>query len=112
MTERGKKNILLGANRAERPKSKNELQILNPGMMSLQWIGQKKTNYKYTYLDKNDMQQLDLNKEVDKYYLVKWKEMSYAECTWERQSYFKSADKIEEFNNINKMPNKELREGL
>ena len=77
--------------------------------MSLQWIGERKTSYNYSYLDDIDKQQLDLNKEVDKFYLVKWNEMSYAESTWERQSFFKNQEKIEEFNSINKMPNKELR---
>lgn len=95
MNERGKHNILLGANRAERPKSKNELQFLNPGMLSLDWIGQKNNSYNYAYLDESDKEQLDMNKEVDKFYLVKWKEMSYVDSTWEKQSFFKSPNKIE-----------------
>ena len=52
---------------------------------------------------------LDLNQEIDQFYLVKWKELSYAESTWERESMFKHPEKVEEFMAINKMPNKDTR---
>lgn len=43
---------------------------------------------------------------------MRWKEQSYADCTWEKESIIKSNQKLEEFRSINKMPNKDVREGL
>jgi hypothetical protein len=40
------------------------------------------------------MKNLDLNIEVDKIYLVKWKDLSYQQCSWETESLINNNDKI------------------
>lgn len=44
--------------------------------------------FRYEWLEGEDMKQLDLNVESDRFYLVKWKEMSYGESNWEKESVF------------------------
>jgi hypothetical protein len=40
------------------------------------------------------MKRLDLNVEVDRLYMVKWKNLSYSEATWELESVISCPDKI------------------
>jgi hypothetical protein len=37
----------------------------------------------YNHIDLADMRYLDLNIEVNRLYMVKWKNLSYSEATWE-----------------------------
>jgi hypothetical protein len=39
-------------------------------------------------LDREDLKQLDLNVESDRLYLVKWRDLSYSEATWESEQVF------------------------
>ena len=41
-------------------------------------------SHSYEYIDSIDMKKLDLNLEVDRLYMVKWKNLSYSEATWEQ----------------------------
>jgi hypothetical protein len=45
--------------------------------------GSKFLSHSYEYIDRLDMKKLDLNVPVDKLYMVKWKNLSYSEATWE-----------------------------
>jgi hypothetical protein len=55
------------------------------------------------------MKKLDLNVEVDRLYMVKWKNLSYSEATWELESVISCPDKISEFKNVNKALGKDAR---
>lgn len=55
------------------------------------------------------MKRLDLNVEVDRLYMVKWKNLSYSEATWELESVISCPDKIAEFKNVNKALGKDAR---
>lgn len=55
------------------------------------------------------MRRLDLNVEVDRLYMVKWKNLSYSEATWELESAVGVPEKIQEFRNNNKALGKEAR---
>mgnify|MGYP000875725821 CR=1 FL=1 len=55
------------------------------------------------------MKKIDLNVEVDRLYMVKWKNLSYSEATWELESVILCPDKIAEFKNINKALGKDAR---
>lgn len=55
------------------------------------------------------MKRLDLNNEVDKLYMIKWKNLSYSEATWELESDISCPDKIADFKNVNKALGRESR---
>jgi hypothetical protein len=56
---------------------------MNPGIFTLSWADPfLKIPVSYEYIDGEDMKGLDLSVEVDPFFLVKWGELSYAECTW------------------------------
>jgi len=50
-----------------------------------------------------------LIKEVDHLYLVKWKNLSYFDSTWEPQSLIACANKINDFKNFNRALDKDSR---
>lgn len=71
----------------ENPTTFQELEFLNPGEFSYSWLddegdGSKFLSHSYEYIDRLDMKRLDLNVEVDRLYMVKWKNLSYSEATW------------------------------
>lgn len=90
------------------PKNVEELELLNPGPKDWGWLGGIENMER---LEKEDCIQLDLNAEVDKLYLVKWRELSYADATWEAESGI-GPEKIEEFKLWNKIPVREVRERM
>jgi hypothetical protein len=47
-------------------------------------------NHNYEEIDYQDMKKLDLNIESDRLYLVKWKNLSYSESTWELETVIAS----------------------
>jgi len=55
------------------------------------------------------MRNLDINVEVNRLYMIKWKNLSYSEATWELESVVSSPEKILEFKNNNKALGKEAR---
>ena len=59
-------------------------------------------NHNYEEIDYQDMKKLDLNLESDRLYLVKWKNLSYSESTWELETVIASPEKIIEFKMVNK----------
>lgn len=78
-------NILLTEKVVETPKTQEELDLLNPGAFSYEWLtdpavppfspGQTPG---LPHLTPADLRQLDLNAETDKLFLVKWKDLSYS----------------------------------
>lgn len=69
-------------------------------------------NYNYEEIDFQDMKRLDLRVEVDRLYLVKWKNLSYSEATWELESVIASPEKINEFKMVNKALGREARTAM
>lgn len=64
---------------------------LNPGQYNFDWLQDEipPKNFdgdEYIYLDQEDIATLDLSTESDHLYLVKWKNLSYLESTWEHES--------------------------
>ena len=58
--------------------------------------------YSYEHIDLNDMRGLDLNIEVNRLYMIKWKNLSYSEATWEQENLISCPDRIFDFKNNNK----------
>ncbi len=89
--------------------------MLHPGEFSYSWLddeggkGQKILEHSYQFIDFGDMKRLDLNVEVDRVYMVKWKNLSYSQATWECQSTIGCPQKITEFKQINKALGKDHR---
>ena len=93
------RNIFMTTKKVEIPTTKEELELLNPGDFSYEWVddegdGSKFLEHSYDYINHNDMKKLDLNLEVDKLYMVKWKNLSYSEATWEQESVIGYPEKI------------------
>ena len=55
------------------------------------------------------MRSLDINIEVNRLYMIKWKNLSYSEATWEQENAVTCIDKVLEFKNNNKALGKEAR---
>ncbi len=61
--------------------------MLSPGAFNYGWIdeeesGQKFLEHSYDHIDLSDMRNLDLNIEVNRLYMIKWKNLSYSQATW------------------------------
>jgi hypothetical protein len=88
MEEFYKKNIFLTDKKVEGITTKEDLEQLNPGTFSYDWVvdenenGSKFMEHSYDHIDLSDMRGLDLNLEVNRLYMVKWKNLSYSEATW------------------------------
>eukprot|EP00357_Protocruzia_adherens_P015827 CAMPEP_0115012704 /NCGR_PEP_ID=MMETSP0216-20121206/24912_1 /TAXON_ID=223996 /ORGANISM="Protocruzia adherens, Strain Boccale" /LENGTH=2334 /DNA_ID=CAMNT_0002381845 /DNA_START=106 /DNA_END=7109 /DNA_ORIENTATION=+ len=77
----------LEARIAELQKLKTRLPP-SPGQFNLDWIldqGEKKTFEEYTYLTEEDIETVTPDNPPSKLYLIRWKTLSYAEATWERE---------------------------
>lgn len=83
MEEFYKKNIFLTEKKAENINTKEDVEQLNPGTFSFEWIDQENNGDKffehaYDQIDMADLKGLDLNIEVNRLYMVKWKNLSYS----------------------------------
>jgi hypothetical protein len=89
MDEFYKKNIFLSEKKLENIHSKADIEQVCPGTFTYDWLVQEGTTgerfleHSYDNIDLNDMRELDLNQEVNRLYMVKWKNLSYSEATWE-----------------------------
>jgi hypothetical protein len=111
--------VFIERRKADTPNTEADLEKYNPGPFSFQWIldeGETDEahyeNYSYTILDQYDLKALNLNIEVDRLYLVKWKNLSYTQATWEQESSIFSVGgqvKITEFRAFNRALDKEGR---
>jgi hypothetical protein len=114
MEEFYRRNIFLSDKKAENIGSKEDVEVLNPGPFSYGWLdeegsGERFMEHSYEQIDLSDMRALDLNVEVNRLYMVKWKNLSYSEATWELETVVSCPDKILEFKNNNKALGKEAR---
>lgn len=88
MDEFYKKNIFLTDKKMENINSKQDVEQLSPKEYSFAWLdqggnGSQFQMYSYDLIDMTDMKALDLNVEVNRLYMVKWKNLSYTQATWE-----------------------------
>ena len=60
------------------------------------------TSLNERYLSEEELAQCSLDSEVDKLYLVKWKNLSYTEVTWEQESLLNCPEKAADFHRYNK----------
>ena len=66
------------------------------------------TNFKY--ISQKDIdKKLSLETEIDRLYLVKWKNLSYTEATWEKESNIANTSKLLEFRMFNRSLDKDTR---
>jgi hypothetical protein len=56
----------------------------------------------FQFLNEEDFINLDLKKEIDLLYLVKWQNLSYIDSNWEKESLLANPEKIQEFKMFNR----------
>ena len=66
------------------------------------------TNFKII-TQKDIDEKLSLETEIDRLYLVKWKNLSYTEATWEKESNIANTSKLLEFRMFNRSLDKDTR---
>jgi len=91
-----------------------ELELMNPGTLDFTWLTGTHPQMAfetetYSFIGDHELKEIDLNKEVDKLYMVKWKNLSYLEATWEHESLLGFANKINDFKIFNRSLDKEGR---
>ena len=60
------------------------------------------------YINEKDVEESDLNKEIDPLYFIKWRNLSYSECTWEPLSLISPCEsKLNDFRKFNRSFDKE-----
>ena len=87
-----------------------DIQKFNPGPFTYEWLEDEKATEKveaeeFQYIGDPEIEYLDLNKEVDKLFLVKWRNCSYLEATWEKESAINCPEKISDFKLFNRYQN-------
>jgi hypothetical protein len=83
--------------------------IIDPGPYDLSWLADPGENIddiaNTTYLTMDEIKSTIAKKnEVDQLYLVKWRGLSYTQCTWEPESIIKNLfdDKIQDYMRFNR----------
>lgn len=106
-----------GAN-APYPLTLEEIERYNPGRLSYQWVVDKNEPVEYIGSESNmyisieeegDSEMLSLTVDADMLYLVKWKNLSYLESTWEHESLIANPAKTNDFKMFNRALDKESR---
>ena len=64
------------------------------------------------HLTSEELSEIDLNTETDKLFLVKWKNLSYTEATWEPESLINNPLKIAEFYRFNRALDAQARQEM
>ena len=101
----------------EQTMSLPEVELWNPGEYNFKWLLDEKATIniedeeRYYFTDE-EIKDLDLMKEVDKLYFVKWKNLSYTDSTWELESIIANPAKINDFRFFNRALDKESRQAL
>lgn len=89
-----------------------DLELWNPGPFSLEWLQDEgpseMAEYRLQFVAE-DEKKLQLQTEVDRLYLVKWKNLSYLEATWEKESNIACPAKLMEFRQFNRSLDKDTR---
>lgn len=94
-----------------------EVELWNPQEFSFSWVIDDKATIpveseEQYYITAEDLQEVGLAFEVDKLYFVKWKNLSYIDATWERESVIEAPDKINDFRFFNRALDKESRQAM
>lgn len=95
--------------------SLEETEKYNPGKYSFNWIadeGFTSANVEEEpslYISPEEVDILSLSVEVDTLYLVKWKNLSYLESTWEHESVIGNSQKINDYRLFNRALDKDSR---
>lgn len=75
-----------------------ELELRNPGVYTLEWLqdnDEDLTNYEFLFVSSDSV---DLLAPTDTLYLIKWRNLSYKQATWEHISNLNMpASKLNEF---------------
>jgi chromodomain-helicase-DNA-binding protein 7 len=69
-------------------------------------------NINEQHLTQAELESLSLDRETDRLYLVKWKNLSYTECTWELESEINATPKISDFCRFNRALDNQQRQEL
>ena len=94
-----------------------EIELYNPGPYHFEWLRDEKAEIAVEdepqlFFTEEELKEIDLNKEIDKLFLVKWKNLSYLDSTWEHESIIASPQKINDYRYYNRAPNKEERSSI
>jgi len=94
-----------------------EIEKFNPGEFSYDWLVDDNAevpveNEEFIYIEEAEKEAIDLRTDVDLLYLVKWKNLSYLEATWEKESQISNISKISEYRMCNRALDKESRMSL
>lgn len=98
--------------------SYEEIEKYNPGKFSYGWLcdeGDTSANVEdepHVYLSEEEVNGLSFTVEVDMLYLVKWRNLSYLESTWEHESVISNPSKITDYKYHNRALDKESRQIL
>jgi len=94
--------------------SPEEIEKFNPGPYNFEWLiddnaAERVEEEQTYYVHEAQEQQLDLNKEPDRLYLVKWKNLSYLDSTWEHETVICCPNKVSDYRQFNRALDKESR---
>ncbi|KAL4510059.1 hypothetical protein ABPG72_010252 [Tetrahymena utriculariae] len=95
-----------------------EIEKYNPGKYNYNWLADEGLNSASVeeelsvYISAEEADALSLSVEIDTLYLVKWKNLSYLESTWEHESIIGNQTKINDYRMYNRALDKESRQVL
>jgi hypothetical protein len=100
--------------RAEMNMTFNDILMFDPKQFSYDWLSDENApvvvqDEPIVYFSEEEVQKIDLMKETDKLYLIKWKNLSYMSSTWEHESDLDASSKINDFRMFNKALDRESR---
>lgn len=90
------------------------IELFNPGQFSYDWLLDKDAACKieeeiFVYLEEGSIHKISYTADIDRLYFVKWKGLSYTECSWETESDIDCPSKVNDFRVFNKALDKEGR---
>ena len=91
-----------------------EIDNLYPRDDTFDWLKDEKYDIdieeeEFVYFTPVEIEKVDLQSDSDKIYLIKWKNLSYLEATWEPESILDCPPKINDFRIFNRALDKESR---
>jgi hypothetical protein len=90
-----------------------ELELRNPGAYTLEWLQDEDedlSKYEFMFVQPDDAQ-LDITVTPDTLYLIKWKNLSYKQATWEHLSNINMPlSKLNEFRQFNRALDRDTRQ--
>lgn len=94
--------------------SVDEIENLFPRGFDYEWLRDEKSEFslddeEFGYFTPEEIEEIDITFDSDRIYLVKWKNLSYLEATWEPESRLDCPGKIGDFRIFNRALDKESR---